>query len=316
MSLINAAWQALEASGQLGTLKRIDPSHTSAFYATRDFIGRRGLLLVTPIRPKVSFQLKALDVVTVHEVDGWHLYIWLTNPELLALFCVVCNDLLESCRSQPDSEIPTVILLRLQRWRKLLEAGSSGLLTVAELRGLIGELVVFRDFIPRAGAAECVLAWRGPLDAPQDFAFEHAAIEVKTIGPSAVRVRINSVHQLDDTLKNNLLLAIVKLAPVSVEAMSGFSVSECIAEIRNALNSFPQARDEFESRLRAAGYIDNHEYEQYRFRVDDFRYFSVQPAFPRLTPADLMPGIADASYDIDLSSLASFEVVLPPFSPA
>jgi hypothetical protein len=306
-----AAWRDLEADRAVGTLKRIDETHASAFYATRDFEGRRGMLLVAPTEPPELPQLKALDIKVITDANGnWQIYIWLANDECAPLFALLCEDLMESSRSLSPAQTPAYIASRLGRWRRLFEAGASNILPPAELRGLIGELAVLRECFERMSPADAVVAWRGPLNAPQDFAFSDMLIETKTAGPTALRVRISSADQLDAPYSPQLILALVLLAPAAVDIASGFSVATYVEEISASLRPYPHAAEEFASRLRAAGYSGHPDYAKERFRIDGIRYFIVSHGFPRLVRSDLMAGITDASYDIELSAIAPFETVV------
>lgn len=313
--LVNDAWNELEAAGAVGTLKRLDENHRCALYATHDFSRRRGLLIIAPSEPPAFPQLKALEITTIADGNGWHTYIWLANPDLAHLFGPLCQDLVDSSRASDPAQATAHISLRLARWRRLFESGTSNTLPQGELRGLIGELAVLSESFERTSPAEAVLAWQGPLGGPQDFAFENMLIEAKTVGPTARRVQIASAHQLDASYSAQLILAVVLLAPAALDVSSGFAVSDFVAELYERLRSFPNALGEFASRLRAAGYSGHPDYANERFRLDGIRYFEVSHEFPRIVRSDLMSGITDASYEIELSVIAPFETVLAPSPP-
>jgi hypothetical protein len=308
---IESVWRDLEANRVVGTLKRVDEAHPSAFYATRDFAGRRGLLLWASVAPIDLPKLEALDVnVIALAGEQWQVFIWLKDPEFAHLFSLLCDDLMESSRSLPPADVPTHVAVRLTRWRRLFAVGKSNVLPANELRGLIGELAVLNDSFDWMSPADAVTAWQGPLDAPQDFAFAGAVVEVKTVGPTALRARVGSTDQLDAPYASRLVLAIVIVAPAAIGAANGISVPQYIEGIRGTLQAYPLAADEFESRLRAAGYQDDPDYGAEWFRIDGVRYFSVSREFPRIVRSDLMPGIYDAAYEVELSAITSFETVL------
>jgi hypothetical protein len=191
-----------------------------------------------------------------------------------------------------------------------LETGDSAMLGAAELRGLMGELIVLQRCLDMWPAADVVQSWVGPLEAPQDFTLPLLRIEVKCIRPGAGTVRITSADQLD-VADADLLLSVVTLASVPAGA-DGFTVATLVTEIREHLSHDDPAGLllEFDSRLAAAGYLDLPEYEQKRFRIEAIRFFQVHGTFPRLRRTDLPYGVADATYEIALGVCAPFETDL------
>jgi hypothetical protein len=86
------------------------------------------------------------------------------------VFAGLCHDIISTTRTNvADDLASTVILSRVGRRRKLLEGELRGM-SKAELRGLIGELVILeRDVLSACRATDAVMAWNGPFGAPQDF---------------------------------------------------------------------------------------------------------------------------------------------------
>lgn len=127
--------------------------------------------------------------------------------------------------------------------------------------------------------------------------------------PTASVVRISSVDQLD--VSGRLLLAVVTLANVSADS-PGISPAGLVEEIRSKLaeSGSPSAVLEFDSKLAMAGYADDPAYSERKFRIDEVRYFDVVKDFPAIRRRDLPHGVAEAVYDVELSSCAAFETVL------
>jgi hypothetical protein len=306
---IEEAWAGLEADLAVGTLIRVDEAHPSAFYATRDFDGRRGLLLITREPPLELPALRAVEIrITTDNAGHTQLFLWLNNPELASIFALLCDDLIESSTGCDPDHALQFVARRLLRWKRLFEAGKPEILSGSELRGFIGELAVLRESFAWLNPASAVLAWRGPLDAPQDFAFPGLLMEAKTTGPTSLRVRINSSDQLDAAAGTELALALVLLAAAASDAVGAFTAPSLIAELMESCRPFPGVCEELLSLLRAAGYTPHPDYAGQYFRVDEIRYSRVEGGFPRLVRSDLMPGIADASYDIHRSAMAPYEV--------
>lgn len=311
MTSIEVLWSALDASGEVGGARRIDPEHGCDLYAALDAAGRPGLVLVSGTRPPEPAPFEAVEVTVIQRADGrWSLGIWLRLAALRDQFARLCQELIDASRCIAPPAAAGFLLSQLLRWRRLLEAGSGTMLGTTELRGLIGELLVLRHCLDHWPAAEVVAAWVGPLDAPQDFVLPALRIEVKAIRPGARTTRISSVDQLDVT-DARLLLAVVTLATIGPGA-PGLSPANLVDEIQDRLERAAGAGAalDFGSRLAAGGYVAQAGYEQPMFRAEAIRFFEVSDRFPRLRRVDLPAGVAEASYDIELGPCVPFEIEL------
>jgi hypothetical protein len=311
MTSIDSLWTELGVSHEIGVVRRVDETHPSDIYAALDATGRPGLVLVTTAVPSLPPPFEAVEVTISHRSDKrLILGIWLRTEALSSLFGRLCQDLVEASRHISPSESAGYMLTRLMRWRRLLEAGDSAALSPAQLRGVMGELIVLQRCYDLWPPAEVVHSWVGPLDAPQDFTLPSLRIEAKAIRPGAAIVRISSVDQLDVT-DATLILSVVTLASIGPE-VEGISPAGLVTGIRQRLvqDGAQAAGLEFESRLAASGYTDLPQYEQSMFRLEEIRFFEVHGTFPRLRRADLPPGVADASYQIELGVCAPFAVTL------
>ena len=83
------------------------------------------------------------------------------------IFADLCRDIIMTTRTGVAEEVvPSVVLSRVDRWRKLLEGELHGM-SNAELRGLIGELIVLElDVLPALRPIDAILTTGGPLSAP------------------------------------------------------------------------------------------------------------------------------------------------------
>lgn len=312
MRSIEELWDALEQEGQPGGARRVDEAHPCDLYAGLDANGRRGLILITDSVPPGPPRFEAVDVVTSQRHDQrWSLAIWLGVQALLPPFSRLCQDLIEASREIDPAGAAGFLLTRLARWRRLLEPGS-GALSIFELRGLAGELVVLDQCLRLWSPSEAIDAWVGPLDAPQDFALPSLWIEAKATLPTASVITITSVDQLDVT--GRLLLAVVMLANVSADS-PGVSPASLVERIRRQLigSGSPNALLEFDSKLATLGYADDPVYSETMFRIDRIRYFDVADGFPAIRRRDLPSGVAEAIYDVELSACAAYETSLTAF---
>ena len=250
MTSLDALWRQLEKSSDFGGCIRTSDEPADNFFCYLDATGRRGLLLVTDGEPPRPAVFHAVDVTIGQRSDGrWSLLIVLKVPALTELFRLLCTDLVAAAHDLDRSEVPQFILARLLRWRRLLEAGDAGLLTLTQIRGLMGELLIMRECFKWWPIAEVIEGWVGPLDAPQDFALPSMRIEVKSIMPTSPRATISSADQLDAPEGTDLRLAVVRLANAPSESNDGLSPPMLVKEIREALERFPSTHRDFDSRL-------------------------------------------------------------------
>jgi hypothetical protein len=196
-----------------------------------------------------------------------------------------------------DERLLTTFLGRVRAWQEFMRRGAQGLEPEAEI-GLIGELsflaCMVEAGIPTSLAVE---SWVGPLDGVQDFEVGTGAVEVKaTVSTGGFPAKIGSLEQLDDSIRQPLFIAGVRLS----QTASGQNLPEFVASIRRVLSGGMGSEQLFSDRLLAAGYFDAH-IDRYprRFSVVGMRIIEVGEGFPRLTHASVPMGIKRAKYEID-----------------
>lgn len=310
---IEAQWTALEAeSSSLANdawrLRLARPVGGHPLFAAVSG-GRRALLLravASAIPPRSVWPAcTGLDVLAV-SLDG-HAYLGVTLKEtrFADVFAALAEDLarrIDAAEPGPAAAVG-VFLGQLHRWQRFLAIARHGLDPVAQ-RGLWGELLFLQaHLLPLLGGA-AIDGWKGPDGAHQDFQFATTWIEVKTtLAKQPQSVRIASERQLDDTRAPALFLHVLAL-----EAHEGGAATlpAAVAELRAALVAWPAARETFEERLLAAGYLDRDapRYATPGYAVRQAQTFRVQGDFPRLVEAALPPGIGDASYSLSLAACA------------
>lgn len=141
-------------------------------------------------------------------------------------------------------------------------------------------------------------AWQGPLDGLQDFMPGDGGIEVKaTLLVGGFPATISSLEQLDDSLRQPLFLAAVRLA---LHAM-GMTLPAKSDAIRARLKDNQAALELFDARLMQAGLLRTAT-ERYtrRFSHVSTTVMPVSDSFPRLTRAHVHPAIRKARYEVDL----------------
>jgi hypothetical protein len=141
-----------------------------------------------------------------------------------------------------------------------------------------------------------------------DFSSDSGAIEVKTtVSVNSFPAEVNSLEQLDPSLKQPLFLIGVRLA----FSNSGRTLPEIVGTLRDRLADDPPTLSVFESRILHAGYLDalaNH-YTR-RFETVGMIVFEVDGSFPGLTRCNVDVAIRKAHYELDLDGL-NVPVVTP-----
>jgi hypothetical protein len=307
-TLISRIWDDLDAKGEHGGARRVDDIHPADLYASLDAEGRPGLVLVSDRRPPHPPTLSELEIsVAPRKDDRYTLGIWLRAVELRAPFALLCQDLVDESREVDPEHAAGFLLSRIARWRRLLKGSAS--MSLAEVRGLLGELIVLRECLKVRSAAEVVEGWLGPFDAAQDFDIEGVRIEVKAIQPDARTLSVTSADQLDADGK--LYLAVVTL--VTTLSDSDGSTLEGVAEdIRRRLRGSGEygALALFESKLAAGGYFPHDKSTTPVFRVEELRVYAVRAGFPLIKRADLPDGVAEIRYDVEIGALRPFSAEL------
>lgn len=307
MASIDEIWAQVEAGGPGVAGMRVSAEHRCDLFGATDQQGRPGLVLVTASEPPVHPPLDAVEITCGQRADGrWALGIWLRDAALLPLFARLCTDLIESSRSVSAISAAAFLLARLDRWRELLESGR-GPMSMSQLRGLVGELIIFEKCLDIWSAEDVVAGWVGPIAGPQDFVLPDRRIEVKTKLASARSVHVTSVDQLDTD--EPLTLAVVTLTTLAGgEGIAPADLADGIAARLHAISPLVAAM--FRRRLDAVGYQPDPLYRSAMFRLDGIEFFEVGDDFPRLRRAAVAAGIQQVVYDVLLGACAGYRTTL------
>lgn len=242
--------------------------------------------------------------------------LWLTlarrtgaSPELFAMMADDLLHLIEDGAPQNEDDLLHLFLSRIRAWQDFMDRHKQGVLPSEAELGLCGELVVLDGMIATGMPARNVLeVWQGPLDGLQDFMPCSGGIEVKTtLAAAGFPATITSLDQLDDSLRQPLFLAAVRL----VLDAGGMTLPEMADNIRRRLVDSQGALELFEVRLMQAGLLHS-AMERYtrRFLHASTAVLPVREGFPRLTRAHVHPAIRKARYEIDLDLAGTSDIGL------
>lgn len=294
----------------------ITPAGQCALSAGRRFPGNQEALLVgfasasIPAAEKLP-EGQGFTVERVSLPSDARMWLALTCKEhgsielFMAMACDVAG-VLDTESSSVDPRPLRVFLGRVSAWQEFMRKGAQALSPEAEI-GLIGELtlltLVIKSGVPSALAIE---AWVGPLDGIQDFEIGTGAIEVKaTLSPVGFPARIGSLEQLDDSVRQPLFLAGVRLRQIS----GGKSLPDFVTDLRQSIIGNAEAERLLSERLIAAGFFSQHA-DRYprRFEVSSARVVEVTEGFPKLTLSCVPQGVSKAMYEIDLDKVPSVSI--------
>jgi hypothetical protein len=305
LMMIEQLWQELRLAGGVALQRRVDASHPLDLYVDFESPNRPGLVAICAHQPPAVRPLRAVTVEHGRRSDGrWTLRLSLDVPSLLPVFATLCRDIIEFTRSGVSNEqLAAAVVGRLDRWRHLLERDTSNLGDTA-LRGLIGELSVLESELNMLTPAEAISSWTGPLGTPQDFLLPSGhRIEVKAASRDARTVRIHGLNQLDpgaDTLE----LRVVRMEETGASAEGAISAPMLVERVMQRISGDPEALAAFTTSLAFAGWHTHPRHDELTVRVVAIDRYRVGPDFPRLTPANVPPGIEDADYTIVLREVA------------
>lgn len=230
------------------------------------------------------------------------------------IFAYVVLDLIEldfSFENESSRRRFGVIIGRIKAWRTFMQDRSRRLSPSQEL-GLYGELFFLKKCLEQNIAIDSLQAfWTGPFRSARDFAFaDDVFVEVKTsTNELPLRVKIDSLEQLDSASVRQLLLAVVVLKPAEPDVElrlegekasgSGYrTLPELADEIVSDLKS-ACLKEEFRTLLLIAGLTDEQRKEcRRRYRPESLSFFRAEH-LPSLTPGKIQ-GIIKASYEIEI----------------
>lgn len=262
---------------------------------------------ILPTWDGLEIEAELHDVADIRR--GIFLVLRQSLPGTAQVFASVADDICEAVRMLDASEdLAETVSARLGIWKTFFdEHGLDGLSPEAR-RGLYGELWFLRERLtPVTGIEDAVRAWAGPHRAQQDFTLHGVAIEVKTtVAVQHRRVSIASARQLDDAGLRSLLLAVVSLS----EQDRGETLPEIVRDVeQRAASAGAAVTMLYREALRAAGYLeaDAPRYATgHVFRA--LQLYQVREGFPRILERDLLPGIGEVRYQVELGACAPFLV--------
>ncbi|WP_029655104.1 PD-(D/E)XK motif protein [Marinobacter daepoensis] len=249
--------------------------------------------------------IKGIDSGLSYHNRELFLSLTLNQPASIDIFLTLAARLTDEL-SEVDFPVTGYNVVRqvLVVWRTFFSSEKK-ILSGPEQTGLAGELILAHMFMDNGiEEATVIRAWKGSERSHHDFQLPFATIEVKaTIAHNIDTVSISSLRQLDPTGTQKLFLAQVAM---DSHDHGEQTLPHLIKSIRQRLSLFPAERLEFEEKLLASGYRDKDEthYSQQSFQVRKVRAFLIDKKFPKLTHDSIPEGIVEATYQVNLGTVA------------
>ncbi len=283
---------------------RVDNSHPLDFYLSKGSHGESRLVFIGGNK-KVNIKDSEIIKVDIGKRnDNRYSYSFMLLDENFSeQFYRLCFDLIDSSRHCDKSEESYKFVINLFfKWQKMMKVSVNSRLSIEEIKGLIGELMIFNREIKLGMDIKTLInSWQGPEGYYQDFAFENTWYEVKTITKRSEKLSISSIEQLD--IKTNGTLYTISLDKVDSITDSTITLNSIIQKIKDELKNDLVQLDKFTDRLNQIGYCYTKEYDDYIFEISKVKQYNVNEKFPRIRREDIPIEIGKVKYEIIISCI-------------
>lgn len=286
---------------------RVDAKHTLDIYIGKDQAARCTLFLVSNTNVPKIYSSKIISVmIGIRRDKQYGISFTLIDDAYEDIFCDFCGDIIESSRYIKDKKFGvSFICSRYNMWQKMLKKNNDGVLTPAEIKGLIGELHFLMNFMMnKHGIDTAVSSWMGPDMADQDFICEDFWYEIKTTTSGNECVQISSIEQLD--IVKNGELVIIYLDKTSSTDSESITLNSIVDNIMMMITT-DATKQKFSDLLLLRGYYERSEYDDYRFKFVHMERYTVDQNFPALRRNKIPVELINAKYELSIASLVRFK---------
>lgn len=307
-SVLLNTWRQHLSSDSAG-LHLADTSHPLQIFIGRtDSYAPRMVIRSTakPAKPTLS------NIVLLERYEDqsgkWNLSFILQDCKFVEVFLRLADDVHARSADAPNEQVALDrVSVVFDEWRRLLKPRPSGLLSMEELRGLIGELwLLLTEFSETRTIDAALDGWLGPMGLPQDFWYaEDGLHEAKSIGPATTRIRISSESQLDG---DDLELLVLTVGNTDEQTPGAVNLPTLVTRVYDALAAVAAARDPLNERLERLGVnLAEAFYHDTWFAVTRVTSYEVGSGFPAIRASSLPAGVDRVSYQIELSAIEDFK---------
>lgn len=298
---IELIWENLKDEG-VSTMMKMDESKAPIYLRAND--QTVSFLLAVSSERELDIKQKKYYNVNIaveklsSETKG--IVVTLLNQRFLDTFSKIAADVISATMPmEAESEAVSIFTLKINSWRNIFSRGPMQTLSTEEQVGLYGELEFIKTLLnENFPTSEVIEAWKGADAEDKDFQFQNIGIEVKSSHKQDKLVKISNIRQLDDAGYAELYLYYYSFA----KSNGGTNTLPMqIDEIRSLLVGSPYL-EEFESKLLNVGYNDSDK-DSYKasYTMTYEEAYKIEDRFPKITSINVMQGVLDASYMVDLN---------------
>lgn len=267
----------------------------------KDYLGNYGVSFESDkdIHANYNYSLKEIEIIKYDQNQKFEVFLILKNKKSWEIFSILCKDLCSTTLYNNKEEAIKKIYKRLDKWKSLLESASKNKLSVELERGLFAELIVLtNEILPKYGSYLGINGWSGPEFDKQDFTINNNIFEVKSYSMNkGKKIKISSAEQLYSFDPQRLYLFAIEL----FKDTNGMTVQDLIDNLKDKFDLNSELLNIFEYKLINYGYIkEMHEETLNKYSVGNSELYEVDEEFPKIIPQNLMYGLENISYSIDL----------------
>lgn len=307
----NNPWDEIEDSTNKIDFNAIiaDKESVLDFYWAKDYYGQLLFILHTNSDIIINEKIPKLNGLTINVgslKEKKQLVLTLQDISNTDLFYIICSDLINTTKQLNDELIAIKkILKRLSQWQYFLKNNNKQI-DKNQLKGLIGELHLFKKLLTNFSIDEVLNFWKAPLGSVHDFELLNSTLEVKTKS-SVNSITISSFEQMFSELEN-LFLFVVTLNESSKTSLDSFNIYDLIFDIKKLINFDDiDSCERLDNLLFAYGFIELEEYKELYFSIIHDEIYHVCDDFPRIMSKP--NGVDDLTYKINLEKCKDYIVI-------
>lgn len=285
---------------------RVDETHILELHIGLDGNGRKAIELRSCFSPRTVHGTSAIDVNQYKKQEYNTLRFSLRDEEESGLFYKFCEDIIEQTRPlKEEKEGYNAVLNRFSQWKKLFKSGKGKMLSESEIMGLIGEILFLKEHLSKKiGLQKALESWSGQELTHKDFSCGDTWYESKAISSGQPNIKIASLEQLESDNDGELVVHILEKMST---AYNGITLNKLVLDTREEFIS-DDDRDKFMTKVALQKYEYNNYYDEFVYEISDFRRYTVNKNFPKLTRENISAAIRKATYEISLKDIAGFEI--------
>ena len=206
---MNEFKKIFEETDRAESYQRVESSSLIDWYLGKDNRSKYSLFCIVSSEPKDIRSTQLIDAFVGIRKDGrYGITFSLVDNSLLDLFSHFCEDMVSSSSVIKDvTKAAGYVSGRYHIWQRFFSKTKNGYLSFEEIKGLIGEIIVLKDYmIEKYGEDKALASWSGTEMTDQDFSVDSTWYEVKTTVSGSATVKISSVEQLDSEQAGHLVV--------------------------------------------------------------------------------------------------------------